>query len=103
MHLLHNLDVFFQSNIRQKTRSKPPETIQEFRNRLKEMLESAEPQITEVKFDEAMVTQFQECCQRLGTVKMFPKNPTKLCNWCQFQQYCESDGEIDYMILKGED
>jgi hypothetical protein len=87
-------------NIRQKLKAKPPETIQEFRVRLLEHLKCVEPQIKEVKFDETMVTRFQECCQRLETVKKFPKNPTKLCNWCQFQQYCESDGEIDYMIVQ---
>jgi RecB family exonuclease len=89
-------------NIRQKFKAKPPETIQEFRVRLLEHLKCVEPQIKEVKFDETMVTRFQECCQRLETVKKFPKNPTKLCNWCQFQQYCESDGEIDYMIMQND-
>lgn len=87
-------------NIRQKFKSKPPETIQEFRNRLIEQLKYAEPKIQEVKFSETMVTQFKDCCQRLKSVNKFPKNPTRLCDWCQYQQYCESDGEIDWMIVQ---
>lgn len=86
-------------NIRQKLKAKPPETIQEFRMRLREYLECTEIKFVEVDYDESMVTQFQQSCQRLKTVENFPKNPTKLCNWCSYQKYCESDGEENWMIL----
>lgn len=86
-------------NIRQKHKAKPPETLQEFRMRLQEHLEASEIKIVEVDYSYQSVTQFKECCQLLKEVKDFPKNPTRLCGWCEFQQYCESDGEIDYMIL----
>jgi hypothetical protein len=85
--------------IRQKLKSNPPETLHEFRARLQEHLEASEIKVIEVDFNEDSVTQFQECCQRLKTVEYFPRNPTRLCNWCPYQQYCESDGEIDWMIL----
>lgn len=88
--------------IRQKFKSNPPETLHEFRTRLQEHLEASEIKVVEVDFDPDSVTQFQECCQRLKTVKRFPKNPTRLCNWCPYQQYCESDGEIDWMILQND-
>ena len=90
-------------NIRQKLKAKPPETIQEFRHRLLEHLEASEIKILEVTYDKDMITHFQACSQQLEGVKYFPKNPTKLCNWCQYQKYCESNGDIDYMILKRED
>ena len=86
-------------SIRQKFKAKPPETIVEFRNRLQEHLEASEIKIIEVDYSEDSVTQFGECCQYLKTVEQFPKNPTRLCNWCQYQQYCESDGEVDWMII----
>lgn len=86
--------------IRQKLKAKPPETLQQFRERLTEHLEASDIKILEVGYEESNVTQFQECCQYLKTVDEFPKNPTKLCNWCQFQEYCESNGQIDYMIIK---
>ena len=82
-------------NIKQKWN----ETIFEFRQRLQEHLDASEIKIIEVPFNSDSITQFESCCQQLHTVKSFPKNETKLCNWCAYQKYCESDGKIDYMIL----
>ena len=86
-------------NIRQKFKAKPPETIVEFRKRLLEHLEASEIKIVEVDYVEDSVTQFQQCCQVLKTVDTFPKNPTRLCSWCPYQRYCESDGKEDWMIV----
>ena len=80
-------------------RQKKSETLYEFRQRLKEHLESSEIKVIEIDYDVNSITQFQSCCQQLKKVKSFPKNPTKLCNWCEFQQYCESDGKEDWMII----
>lgn len=88
--------------IRQKLKASPPETLIEFRKRLKEHLEASEIKIVEVDYSESSVAQFQECCQYLKTVEDFPKKPSRLCNWCQYQQYCESNCEIDYMIVREE-
>lgn len=88
--------------IRQKLKSKPPETIWEFRQRLQEYLEASEIKIIEVDYNEDSVAQFQQACQQLESVKSFPKNPTRLCDWCQYQPYCESNGEIDWMIVKND-
>ena len=88
--------------IRQKFKSKPPETLHEFRARLQEHLEASEIKVIEVDYDPDSVTQFQQCCQRLKGVQTFPKNPTRLCSWCPYQQYCESNGEIDWMILQND-
>ncbi len=86
-------------NIRQKHKATPPETIVEFRKRLQEHLEASEIKVIEVDFNNESISDFHQCCQYLKTVNDFPKNPTKLCSWCQFQKYCESNGEVDYMIL----
>lgn len=85
--------------IRQKHKAKPPETLIEFRERLQEHLQASEIKFIEVNFDSDSIAQFQECCNYLSQCTNFPKNPTKLCSWCQFQQYCESDGKIDWNIL----
>lgn len=86
-------------SIRQKHKAKPPETIVEFRNRLKEHLEASEIKIVEVPFVSTSITDFQQCCQHLNNNESFPKNPTRLCNWCEYQKYCESDGKEDWMII----
>lgn len=87
-------------SIRQKFKQNPPETIYEFRQRLQEHLESSEIKIVEVEYDSDTISQFQSCCQHLKRVESFPKNQTRLCDWCQYQEYCESNGQIDYMIIK---
>lgn len=86
--------------IRQKFKAKPPETIVEFRRRLQEHLEASEIKVIEVEYDNATISQFQQCCQYLKSVQIFPKNQTPLCDWCQFKEYCESDGQIDWMLIK---
>ena len=85
--------------IRQKMKAKPPETLQQFRARVMEHLEASEIKVVEVNFDQDSIAQFDGCCQYLKTVTKFPKNPTKLCDWCNFKKYCESDGKEDWMIL----
>lgn len=87
-------------NIRQKHKAKPPETIMEFRNRLQEHLDASEIKVIEVNYDSDSITQFEQCCQHLKRVKDFPKNQSKLCDWCNFKEYCESNGQVDYMIIK---
>ena len=85
--------------IRQKFKAKPPETIYEFRARLQEHLDASEIKIIDVDYDSESITQFQECCQLLKRVNTFPKNQTRLCDWCQYKRYCESDGTEDWMII----
>lgn len=89
-------------SIRQKFKAKPPETLMEFRARLLEHLEASEIKIIEVDYDEDSVTQFDQCCQYLSVPRSYPKNPTRLCNWCQYQKYCESDGQEDWMIIQND-
>ena len=86
-------------SIRQKMKAKPPETLVEFRQRLKEHLEASEIKIFEVPYSDASVLEFQKCCKRLDVVTNYPMNKTRLCNWCPYKQYCESDGKINWMIL----
>ncbi len=87
-------------SIRQKHKQKPPETIYEFRQRLQEHLDASEIKVIEVDYDSDSITRFQDCCQLLNGVTEFPKNPTRLCGWCQYKAYCESNGQVDYMIIK---
>ena len=82
-------------NIRQKK----DESLYEFRQRLQERLEASKIEVKKTEYNMESITQFQTACQQLGTVKSFPKNKTKLCSWCQYQKYCESDGKEDWMIV----
>lgn len=86
--------------IRQKLRANPPETIYEFRIRLQEELAKTKIEVVEVPFDPNAIVEFEACCDFIEKCEEFPKNPTRLCDWCNFQRYCESNGEEDWMVLR---
>lgn len=73
------------------------ETIYEFRNRCMEDLKSKEIKIVEVKFDYNKVIEFLLDTKHCIECKNYDKKPSRLCDWCEFQKYCEK-GE-DFMIL----
>ena len=83
--------------IRQKSKSKPPETLTAFRDRLRKAMEESKIYLMEVEYDNKSIQYFREACQTLESVEEFPKNPTRLCDWCEYKPYCQK-GE-DWMIL----
>ena len=87
-------------SIRQKLKANPPETIFEFRERLREHLDVCEIKIVEIDYDSNRIQEFEDDCKRNECSVEFPKNPTRLCNWCSYQKYCESDGKEDWMIVE---
>ena len=80
-------------NIRQKK----DETLFEFRQRLSDHLEASEIKIIEVPYDESSVSQFQDCCKALKTIKNFPKNETRLCSWCPHEPFCKRGEDWIYV------
>ena len=80
-------------------RQKKNETLFEFRKRLSDHLDVSEIKVIETQFNEDSISQFENCCQMLKTVNKYPKNKTRLCSWCPYQKYCESNGKEDWMIL----
>lgn len=78
-------------------RLKKTETQDEFRRRLKGELKNKKPQLVEIEYDFQKVEDFiQEvgCCEN---ATIFEKSPSRLCDWCEYQSYCENGD--DYMIL----
>ena len=78
-------------------KQKKTETIEQFRNRLKSELEQKEIQIKEVIFDQSKVDDFHETCMNIGLTQDFKKNRSYLCDWCEYQDYCEKGN--DFMLL----
>lgn len=78
-------------------RQKKTETLHQFRQRLKNTLKDAEVTIKEVDYDENKVYDFLVTAKEISNAKEFTKNKTKLCDWCEFQSYCEK-GEDLYML-----
>lgn len=87
-------------NLRMKYKNKTnkrDETIYEFRKRCLADLESKEVQIVKVDYQPNKVIEYLIGVKHTIEDTEFEKNPSRLCDWCEFQQYCEKG--IDYMIL----
>lgn len=99
---IRNLYFIFvpKSQLRQKKQNKTnkrDETIYEFRKRCMEDLESKEIRIEQVQYDPNKVIDYLMAAKHCIEDSEYAKNPTRLCDWCEYQQFCEKG--IDYMIL----
>ena len=79
-------------------RMKKDEDTYKFRKRLEETLKNQKLQLKKVEYDENKVKKFFEEIKRLEEDNTYEKNETKLCDWCDYKEYCQSNGKIDYMI-----
>ena len=80
-----------------KIRQKQTETLYQFRKRLIETTNELEIQIAEIEYDPNKVIEFVFNINTVIESKEYPKNPTNLCSWCDYEKLCLK-GE-DYMIL----
>lgn len=85
-------------------RQRKNETLFEFRNRLDQTLKELSPQLIEVPYDPNKVIDFLHDTKHMLECQEYEKCPAKLCDWCEYQSYCESEGEllIDIVPMKGE-
>lgn len=107
---LHEYKYFFESTTGKKIRKmyfvfipkvsikqKKTEDLYQFRQRIQEELNKSEVTIKEVEFDYTKVIEFYEGIKTVLEAKEFEKNNSYLCNWCDYQDYCEKGR--DYMLL----
>lgn len=78
-------------------KQKKTENLYTFRKRIQEELEVSEIKLVQIEFDSGKVIEFYQGVKRILETKDFPKEPNYLCNWCEYQQYCEKG--VDYMLL----
>lgn len=80
-------------------RQKNDETIEIFRQRLNAELDKVQPEIRYVTFSNRKVDKFLNVINSYdeNLRNFYDKNKTRLCNWCEFQKYCEEG--VNYMIL----
>ena len=86
--------------IKYKNKTNPKdETIQEFRKRVFEDLENKQLEFVQIEYDPNKVIEFLNNGIHAMNCVEYIKKPSRLCSWCQFQQYCEdgNDVEIDWV------
>ena len=79
-------------------RQKKTETIFEFRKRLMEELERVQITQSFIDYEPQKVIGHLELTQDILTCDEYPKNQTRLCDWCDYKNYCEK-GDMNDMAL----
>lgn len=82
-------------------RQKKTETIFDFRMRLRDELEKTEVKIIEVPFSAIDVKDFTCAFDMIDNVTEFPKNESRLCDWCEYKTFCKDGTDID-IIAEGD-
>lgn len=70
-------------------RQKKTEDLYQFRKRLCEELSKSEIKIVKVDYDFNKVLEYLADVERVKTATEFPKNESRLCDWCEFKDYCQ--------------
>lgn len=76
-------------------RQKKSETLEQFRNRLRDTLKELEIKKVEIPYNPEKVKEFMEITKTLP--KDFLKNPNKFCDFCEYKNYCYKGDNL--MIL----
>lgn len=79
-------------------RQKKTETLFDFRQRLVKELGKVEPTIKPIEYDPQKVIDHLEITQVIPQVTEYSKNPTRLCDWCDYKKYCQ-EGDLQGMAL----
>lgn len=79
-------------------RQKKTEDLIQFRKRLKDTLRSLEVQIKEVIYDVDKVIDFMISQVNILTCNDYIKKQTKLCDWCEYQAYCEKQEDLNMAL-----
>ena len=76
-------------------RQKKTEDLNQFRLRLKNTLQDAAVQIRQVEFDKNKVIDFMQSQINALTCTDFIKTPNRLCDFCEYQSYCENEEDLN--------
>lgn len=90
--------------IRQKKKNKTnkfDESLYEFRKRIILELDNKEIQIKQINYNPTKVIEFLTNTKHCVECEEHEKNPSRLCDWCDFKNYCEKGEEFE-MLPKNE-
>ena len=83
-------------------RQKKTEDLFQFRQRLEETLSTMEPTIERVEYNPNKVIDFLISTKHVVESQEYEKRPSRLCDWCEYQSYCEKGETIDMALPKNE-
>ena len=89
-HPGHTIDnLYFVFVPKTMIRQKKTEDLYQFRQRLLTMLDSMEVRVEKVEFNFLKVMEYLTSVESIKFAREYPKCPSRLCDWCEFQGYCE--------------
>lgn len=89
--------LFFVHAPKTMIRQKKTETLEQFRQRLHQTLKGLTPSLVQIDFDNSKVDSFFETIEKIENEKTFEKNPSRLCDWCEYKELC--NGGLESMEL----
>lgn len=98
MYFLFAPKVAIRMKYKNKTNSRD-ETLDEFRKRLKNELATKEATLLKIDYSIEKVKEFLRNAKECRMATNYPKQPSRLCDWCEFQKYCEEGEELEIMNL----
>lgn len=78
-------------------RQKKTETIDTFRMRLKDTLAGMIPTVEMIEYDPQKVADAFQTVMKIHNTEEFKPTPNRLCDWCDFKDYCQKG--VDYMLV----
>lgn len=78
-------------------RQKKTESIFDFRQRLVKELDKVSIKVEQVQYNPQKVIDHLELTQVIQSVTEYSKNPTRLCDWCDYKKYCQ-EGDLQDML-----
>lgn len=89
-HVIDNLYFVFlpKTMIRQKNSKKEKEDLFQFRQRILATLGQSEVSMFKVEYDPQKVEDYLAAVEEIKAATEYPKNCTRLCDWCEYQKYC---------------
>lgn len=98
MYFLFAPKVAIRMKYKNKTNPRD-ESLEEFRRRLTAELQTKEAKLIEVPYDTEKVKEFLRSAKECRMATQYPKQPSRLCDWCEYQNYCENGEELEIMNL----
>lgn len=88
-HAIDNL--YFVFVPKTMIRQKKTEDLYQFRQRLLTILDSMEVRVEKVEYNFLKVMEYLASVESIKFAREYPKCPSRLCDWCEFQAYCEKN------------
>lgn len=98
-HVIDNLYFVFLPKV--MIRQKKTEDLYQFRQRLLNELDKKDVTVKRVDYDFNKVKGYLDAVEDIKAAYDYPKNQTRLCDWCEYQAYCERK-ETTMLLPKNE-